>query len=111
MLLAYSVLIILFIVIAVLLLILFKSDGADSNALRAIMCVGLIIIELIVIIGLIGSSKTGKIYRTEYDKLIQSIDKNKTKVIKEDDEITDIYITVNGEEYHFKFKEESECRN
>jgi hypothetical protein len=102
MLLAYSVLIILFIVIAVLLLILFKSDGADSDVLRATMCVGLIIIELIIIIGLIGSSKTGKIYRTEYDKLIQNIEKDKTKVIKENDEITDIYITVNGEEYHFE---------
>lgn len=41
-----------------------------------------------------------------YDELIQSIDKDKTKVIKENDEITDIYITVNGEEYHFEFKEE-----
>ena len=102
MLLAYGILIILFIVIAVLLLILFKSDAADSDVLRATMCVGLIIIELIVIIGLIGSSKTGKIYRTEYDELIQKIDKNKTKVIKENDEITDIYITVNGEEYHFE---------
>ena len=50
--------------------------------------------------------KTGKVYRSEYDKIIQNIDSDKTKIIKEDDEITDIYITVTGQEYHFEFKEE-----
>lgn len=107
MLLAYFVLIILFVVTGILFVIIIKSDGTDSDVLQATMVLGLIIILVIISIGLIGSSKTGKIYRTEYDKLIQNIDRNKTKVIKEDDEITDIYITVNGEEYHFKIKEES----
>lgn len=108
MLLPYYVVLIIFIITVALIIILFMSDGADSTALQDTMLVGLAIIAVITIIGIIGSIKTGDAYKTEYDKLIQSIDKHKTKVIKEDGEITDIYITVNGEEHHFKIKEEHE---
>lgn len=107
MLLPYYGLLIVFIITVVLFIILFMSDGADSTALQNTMLVGLAIIAVITIIGFIGSIKTGDAYRIEYDKLIQSIDKHKTKVIKEDGEITDIYITVNGEEHHFKIKEKT----
>lgn len=108
MLLAYYVLLIIFIITVVVLFAMsFKKDGANSDILEGIMYVCLVFISVIAVIGLIGSSKTGKIYRTAYDKLIQSIDKNKTRVIEEDDEITDIYITVNGEEHHFKIKEKT----
>lgn len=107
MLLAYIVLIILFFVIAVLFIITLKFDGRDSDIFQATIFIGLVIIEVIVIIGLIGSVKTGKKYRQEYDKLIQSIERDKNKVFEENGEITDIYITVNGEEHHFKFKEEN----
>ena len=107
MLLPYYGLLIVFIITVVLFIILFMSDGADFTALQDTMLVGLAIIAVITIIGFIGSVKTGCAYRTEYDKLIQNIDKHKTKVIKEDGEITDIYITVNGEEHHFKIKEKT----
>ena len=109
MLLAYYVLLIIVIVIfsSVSLAILWYLTDADFTVFRTIVSVGFVFIAVIAVIGLIGSSETGTIYRTEYDKLIQNIDKNKTRVIKENDEITDIYITVNGEEHHFKIKEET----
>ena len=107
MLLAIYVLIILSIMSWCSLVIAVKSDGVAAGTLQAIFFITSLIISIISLIGLIGSLKIGKIYRSEYDKLIQHIDTDKTKVFKEDDEITDIYITVNGEEYHFKFKEEN----
>jgi len=108
MLLAYYGLLITLIIIVVLIIILFMSDGADSTAVQDTMLVGLAITAAIATIGFIGASlKTGDVYRAEYDELIQNIDKNKTRVIKEDDKITDIYITVNGEEHHFKIKEKT----
>lgn len=38
--------------------------------------------------------------------LNKNIDHDKTKIIEENGEPTELYITVNGEEYHFTFEEE-----
>lgn len=38
--------------------------------------------------------------------LNKNIEHDKTKIIEENGEPTELYITVNGEEYHFTFKEE-----
>ena len=43
-----------------------------------------------------------------YRPLLEVIDHDKTKIISENGEPKEYYITVNGEEYHFKIKEESE---
>ena len=40
-----------------------------------------------------------------YIPLLKSIDHDKTKVISENGDVKEIYITVNGEEYHFEIKE------
>lgn len=47
---------------------------------------------------------------TEKETLIldKNIDHDKTKIVEENGEPTELYITVNGEEYHFTFKEVSE---
>lgn len=106
MLLAYILLLVILIISFIIIVMGFKSEGVSADVLQAFLVVGAGVIWIIALIGLIFASKTGKVYRSEYDKIIQNIDSDKTKVFKEDDEITDIYITVNGEEYHFKFKEE-----
>lgn len=42
----------------------------------------------------------------DYRPLLKAIDHDKTRIISENGEPKEYYITVNGEEYHFKFKEE-----
>lgn len=106
MIIAYIFLLFVLVISFIMLAITLKSEGASAYTLWALSGIGFSAILVVSITGLILSAKTGKVYRSEYDKLIQSIDSDKTKVIKEDDEITDIYITVNGQEYHFEFKEE-----
>lgn len=44
-------------------------------------------------------------YFDTYIPLLKSIDHDKTKVISENGDVKEIYITVNGEEYHFEIKE------
>lgn len=107
MLIPYILLLVIWIISFIIFVIALKSEGASADVLQVFLVVSSAIICITALIGLIFASKTGKVYRSEYDKIIQSIDSDKTKVFKEDDEITDIYITVNGEEYHFKFKEEN----
>lgn len=41
-----------------------------------------------------------------YRPLLEVIDHDKTKIISENGEPKEYYITVNGEEYHFEIKEE-----
>jgi len=41
-----------------------------------------------------------------YIPLLKSIDHNKTRVVSENGDVKEIYITVNGEEYHFEIEEE-----
>ena len=83
-----------------------KAEGCAKDALQVFLIVGNALIFIISLFGLILSCTTAKVYRSEYDKLIKNIDHDKTKVIKENDDVTEIYITVNGEEHHFIFKEE-----
>lgn len=106
MLIAYTVLLIIFVLSFVAFFISIKAEGAASDTIQVFLCIFAVVLTVVSLVGLIISSKTGKKYRSEYDKIIQNIESDKTKVFKEDDEITDIYITVNGEEYHFDFKED-----
>lgn len=43
----------------------------------------------------------------DYRPLLEAIDHDKTKIISENGETKEYYITVNGEEYHLKVKEEN----
>lgn len=38
--------------------------------------------------------------------LADHMDEDKTRVIKENDKVKELYITVDGKEYHFEFKED-----
>lgn len=105
MLVAYILLLIILIISVIILAITLNSTSASADALWGFLVVYSGIILAVSMVGLIFASKTGKVYRDEYDKIIQNIDSDKTKVIEENDEITDIYITVNGQDYHFEFKE------
>jgi glucan phosphoethanolaminetransferase (alkaline phosphatase superfamily) len=107
MLIAYCFLLAILLVSLIMLAIIVESESCSSDALWALSGSGFGIILVASLIGLLFSAKIGKVYRNEYDKIIQNIDTDKTRVIKENDEITDIYITVNGQEYHFEFKEEN----
>ena len=83
-----------------------KAERCTKDTLQVFIVVGNALMFLISLFGLLLSGTTAKVYRSEYDKLIKNIDHDKTKVIKENNDIAEIYITVNGEEYHFVFKEE-----
>lgn len=83
-----------------------KAEGCAKDTLQVLLVVSNALIFIISLLGLILSCRIAKVYRKEYDKLIKNIDFYKTKIIKENDEITEIYITVNGEEHHFVLKEE-----
>lgn len=82
-----------------------KAEDCAKDTLQVFLVVGNALIFIISFLGLMLSCTTAKVYRSEYDKLIKSIEFDKTKVIKENDDIAELYITVNGEEHHFVFKE------
>ena len=43
----------------------------------------------------------------DYRPLLKAIDHDKTKIITENGEAKEYYITVNGKEYHFKIEEDN----
>ena len=102
----YYILLVILICSLVMIYISTKADNASKDALQAFLGVSSILIFIISLVGLLLSRSTGKVYRKEYDTLIKNIDHDKTRIVKENDEITEIYITVNGEEHHFIFKED-----
>lgn len=68
-------------------------------------CFWIIAIILLCIVGFVFSR-----YRiNKLIPLIAHIDKSKTKVIEVNGETTDIYITVDGKEYHFEFDNEGDA--
>ena len=83
MIIAYVFLLIVFVISFIMLAITLKSEDASAYTLWALSGIGSSAILVVSIAGLILSAKTGKVYISEYDKLIQSIDSDKTKVIKE----------------------------
>ena len=57
-------------------------------------------------VAIMGVFITEKLHTYESDILADHIDTDKTRVIKENDEVRELYITVDGKEYHFTFKED-----
>lgn len=82
-----------------------KAEGCAKDTLHVFLILSNALIFIISLFGLILSRTTAEVYRSEYDKLIKNIEFDKTKIIKENDDIAEVYITVNGEEHHFVFKE------
>ena len=81
-----------------------RYDTLEEKTFLWISCFQIIAIILLCIVGFVFS-------RYRIDKLIPlitHIDKSKTKVIEVNGETTDIYITVDGKEYHFEFDNEGD---
>lgn len=67
---------------------------------------GLIIgMKIIATLGVIATSIWGMFYHEmDAEPLFTYIDHSKTKTIKENGAITDLYLTIDGKEYHFEFE-------
>lgn len=83
-----------------------KAEGCAKDTMHVFLVLSNVLIFIISLLGVLLICTTAKVYRKEYDTLIRNIDHDKTKIIKENDDIAEIYITVNGEEHHFVFGEE-----
>ena len=62
--------------------------------------------KIIATLGVLASGIWG-MFNNEMDAepLFTHIDHSKTKTIKENGEVTDLYLTIDGKEYHFEFEE------
>ena len=73
---------------------------SDEN--EYIICgVIIILLSTLSLLGLLTTKTVSK----DASILNKHIDHDKSKIIEENDEVTELYITVDGEEYHFKFKD------
>lgn len=93
-------------VIACIIFILYVStqDTPEEKIFLWTTRFWIIAIILLCIVGFVFSR-----YRiNKLIPLITHIDKSKTKVIEVNGETTDIYITVDGKEYHFEFSNEGD---
>lgn len=59
---------------------------------------------LLIIFGVIWYSNS----QMDTEPLYNHIDHSKTRTIKENGEVTDLYLTIDGKEYHFEFEEVKE---
>lgn len=59
---------------------------------------------LLIIFGVILYSNS----QMDTEPLYGHIDRSKTRTIKENGEVTDLYLTIDGKEYHFEFEEVKE---
>ncbi len=86
----------------VVLLITLIFDLVDDKHSDESWIIGMKIITTLAVLatGLWG------MFNHEYDAepLFTHIDHSKTKTIKENGEVTDLYLTIDGKEYHFEFE-------
>lgn len=75
------------------------SDECDAKFF--IMAFGIVGIAVI-LIGLISSD----VLYEDASIISEHTDHDKTRIIKENGKIKELYVTIDGEEYHFNFKEE-----
>ena len=88
-------------VAAMLVFLVAKNDALDAP-------IASVIIVLIVAGAVAALFAMSKLDVTSFDKyipLLKSVDHDKTRVVSEKGDVKEIYITVNGEEYHFEIKE------
>lgn len=87
------------ITLAVMRYVLDRLDDVNEKLVTMLLyTLGCIII--------MGVFITEKLRTYESDILADHIDTDKTRVIKENGEVRELYITVEGKEYHFTFKED-----
>lgn len=83
--------------------IVFKDADCETFQFVCISCcccMG----ALLIIFGVIWYSNS----QMDTEPLYGHINHSKTRTIKENDEVTDLYLTIDGKEYHFEFEEAKE---
>lgn len=70
-------------------------------------CFSIVVFAIILFISTIGITFVNGDYKS-ISPLLGHIDKDKTKTSETNGEITDLWITVDGEEHHFELKHEGE---
>ena len=75
--------------------------NSDENSVT-LSCGLMFVLSLLVLIGFITTRELSD----DVKVLQQHIDHDKSRIIKENDKPKELYITVDGEEYHFVFEEE-----
>lgn len=88
-------------VAAMFVFLVAKNDALDTPIASVII----VFIVAGAVAELIAMYKLDDTYFDTYIPLLKSIDHDKTKVISENGDVKEIYITVNGEKYHFEIKE------
>lgn len=79
-------------------------DDNDSTMESWIICAKLTAIVAVLATGIWGLVN----HEMDANPLFTHIDHSKTKTIKENGVVTDLYLTIDGKEYHFEFEEEDE---
>lgn len=65
--------------------------------------------KLIAIMAVLSSGIWGLAnHEMDANPLFTHIDHSKTRTIKENGEVTDLYLTIDGKEYHFEFEEKED---
>lgn len=80
--------------------ILYKDVKCETFQSVCITCC-CVMGALLIIFGAIWYS----IGQMDTEPLYNHIDHSKTRTIKENGEVTDLYLTIDGKEYHFEFEE------
>jgi uncharacterized membrane protein len=75
-----------------------NSDDNSGTILGALIAV----LSILLLIGFVTTRELSD----DVKVLQKHIDHDKSRIIKENDEPKELYITVDGEEYHFVFKED-----
>lgn len=86
---------------AMLVFLVAKYDALDAPIASVII----VFIVAGAVAALVAMSKLDVTSFDTYIPLLKSIDHDKTRVISENGDVKEIYITVNGEEYHFEIKD------
>lgn len=91
------------VVCGTVLLIVLIFDLFDDECTHEVWIVGMKIIAVMAILvtGLWGMFN----HEIDAEPLFTHIDHSKTRTIKENGEVTDLYLTIDGKEYHFEFEE------
>lgn len=92
------------VVCSTILLITFIFDLADSHDEAWLIGMKIIVILAVLASGLWGMFN----HEMDAEPLFTHIDHSKTKTIKENGNVTDLYLTIDGKEYHFEFEEVEE---
>lgn len=92
------------VVCGTILLITLIFDIADEPDDTWIISMKIIAVLAVLITGLWGMFN----HEIDAEPLFTHIDHSKTKTIKENGAVTDLYLTIDGKEYHFEFEEVQE---